>query len=563
MPALTEQSARSRDIPVYQLLAEDLAHFGVETCFYLMSDDTIGLCVAIDATGIRLIAPRHETNTVLAAEGYAAATGKLGVAVIGRGPAMANGMHGIMVAARSGSPVLIITGDAEPGAGDNAVGPDYKAYNVQGIMGAAGVATFAVSSKETARATLASAVSAALRGAAVVLHVPASIQNAQIEVVGPPPSVPGRAAADRARPASIAAAAAVLAASRRPLILAGQGAYRSGAGPAIEALAERLGALLVTSFKGKDLFRGNPYNLGICGSFSHSLARKYMAQADAVLVFGASLNFYTTSKGKALPDAPIIQVDAARASIGRWSAADLAIVGDARSVADQLAHALPARDASEKPFHKKDVLDDIAGFDISKDFIPANTSRTLDPRALALRLEDILPANRNLVYDAGNFIMVASYLSVAGPGHIKVSSDFASMGAGFGTALGFAVARPDETNVLVIGDGGFIMTLSELETVARSGIRMVIVVVNDCAYGAELQFCRHRNLPEATSVFADVDFAQIAEALGFRAFTIRTLQDLDALASQIEDWSEPILLDCKVNANVQAPFIGELIGDGH
>ena len=201
----------------------------------------------------------------------------------------------------------------------------------------------------------------------------------------------------------------------------------------------------------------------------------------------------------------------------------------------------------------------IAAFDIEGDFQPANTNRTLDPRSLAVALNRLLPQKRNLIYDAGNFLMVAGYLSVDGPGHLKVSSDFASMGAGFGTALGFAVGRPEETNILVIGDGGLLMSLSELETVARNGIPLVIVVVNDCAYGAELQFCRQRNLPEATSVFADIDFGPLAETLGFQSATIRSLEDLERLSTQIADWNEPILLDCKVNADVQAPFISELV----
>ena len=98
------------------------------------------------------------------------------------------------------------------------------------------------------------------------------------------------------------------------------------------------------------------------------------------------------------------------------------------------------------------------------------------------------------------------YLSVPGPGHFKLTSDFASIGLGFGTALGVAKARPDETTVLVIGDGGFLMTMGELETVVREDLPLVIVLMNDCAYGAELHFLKMRDLPVAKSVFPDVDY---------------------------------------------------------
>jgi len=144
------------------------------------------------------------------------------------------------------------------------------------------------------------------------------------------------------------------------------------------------------------------------------------------------------------------------------------------------------------------------------------------------------------------------------PGHFKMTSDFASIGLGFGGALGFAAGRPDTTTVLVIGDGGFLMTIGELETVVREDLPLVIVVMNDCAYGAELHFLKMRGLPVAKSVFPDVDFAPVAEAFGFRAATIRTLADLQAIAPVLANPDGPVLLDCKINAAIAAPFMAEL-----
>ena len=108
-----QANASTRVVPVYQQLAEDIRRLGVEQCFGLMSDDTIGLVVALDALGVPFNAIRHETNAVLAAEGYASATGRLGVAIIGRGPAAANGMHGIVAVSKVGTPVLVIMGEDE------------------------------------------------------------------------------------------------------------------------------------------------------------------------------------------------------------------------------------------------------------------------------------------------------------------------------------------------------------------------------------------------------------------------------------------------------------------
>ena len=280
-------------------------------------------------------------------------------------------------------------------------------------------------------------------------------------------------------------------------------------------------------------------------------------QADCVLVFGAGLNLLTMSFGHSLPKVPLIQVDAVRGNIGRWQSADVAVVGDARLAAEALLAALPAGSNAEPPFRSEETLRFLGEFDIARDFQSAHTPRTVDPRALGVALDRLLPPNRNLVYDAGNFLGIVPYLSVPGPGHFKLTSDFASIGLGFGTALGVAKARPDETTVLVIGDGGFLMTMGELETVVREDLPLIVVLMNDCAYGAELHFLKMRDLPVAKSVFPDVDYAPIAEAFGFQAATIRTLDDLAKVAHLLAKPDGPVFLDCKLNAAIAAPFMSE------
>src|SRR6185369_6891388 len=268
----------------------------------------------------------------------------------------------------------------------------------------AGIRTFVATSPETARGALADAANAALQGGAAALLLPVNVQLAELDLAKapPPPALarPRPPASPRAQ--AIEAAAALLRQSRKPVILAGLGAHRAGAKAALEQLAERTGALLATSARGKDMFRGHPCNLGIVGSFSHSAARRLIAEADCVLAFGASLNLLTMSFGHSLPKVPLIQVDAQRANIGRFHPADVAVVGDARLAAEALVAALPAGSNAERPFRSEATLKFLREFDIAKDFQPANTARTVDPRSLGVALEKLLPAKRNLVYDAGN-----------------------------------------------------------------------------------------------------------------------------------------------------------------
>ena len=346
--------------PTYQVLVDDIKALGVEQVFGLMSDDTAVFATALDSAGIRFYGARHENNAIAMAEGYAYRTGGLGVAVIGRGPATANGLHAATYASRTGSRVLIIYGEAAAPAGAaNGIGPDYKGFNATGVLGAAGIRTFVATSPATARGALADAVAAALQGGAAALLLPVNVQLAEMDLpqARPPPAPKRPAPAPAApRPQAIEAAVAVVRQSRKPLIVAGLGAHRAGAKAALEQLADRIGALLVTSARGKDMFRGHPCNLGIVGSFSHSAARRMIAEADCVLVFGAGLNLLTMSFGHSLPKVPLIQVDTSRGNIGRWHPADVAVVGDARLAAEALLAALPAGSNAERPFRSEETL---------------------------------------------------------------------------------------------------------------------------------------------------------------------------------------------------------------
>src|SRR5262249_46930093 len=129
---------------------------------------------------------------------------------------------------------------------------------------------------------------------------------------------------------------------------------------------------------------------------------------------------------------------------------------DARSLlVDRAGTRLPERSAGAKPFHSEATRKLISAFDPARDFQAANTTRTLDPRTLVLELEKLLPQDRNVVVDGGNFLGVVPYLNVPDPGFFKMIGDFASIGLGFGAALGVAKARPDKATVLIVGDGGF------------------------------------------------------------------------------------------------------------
>ena len=564
MPITDSPTAAVPLVPAYEVLAADIQRLGVTAVFGLMSDDTALFVTTLDAMGVRFYGARHENQAVAMAEGYASATGRLGIAIIGRGPATANGLHAAVYANRTGSRLLLIFGHGSTGTGAaNGLGPDGKALNAPAVLEASGIKTFVAAESTTARRSLALAVASTQAGGCAALLLPMNVQFGLI--AGAPADAPAAAAPAaaprlRARQVAVDTAAALLDRCRKPLFVVGLGAHQAGARAAIEQLADRVGAVVATSLKAKDMFRGWPYNLGLIGSFSHSAGRRLIDEADCVVVFGAGLNQRTTSYGSAVPPGvPLIQVDATRSHIGRWFHADLALVADAREAAEQLLAAVAAKPAADKPFHTEAVRLRLADFDLASDFEPAHTPRTLDPRSLALALDQLLPADRNTVFDSGNFLQVLPYVSGQGPDHFKSAHDFSSIGLAFGTALGFAVGSPQRCTVLFIGDGAFLMTMGELETVVREDIPLVIVLMNDCAYGAELHYLKMRNMPVSKSVFPDIDYAPIAAGFGFQSATVRTLAELQALAPMLRQPEGPIFLDCKINASVMAPFLLETV----
>ncbi|MBM3997799.1 MAG: thiamine pyrophosphate-binding protein, partial [Planctomycetes bacterium] len=420
---------------VYQAIASDIKGMGIYIVFGLMSDDICPLIATLDAMGIEFCSARHENNGIMMAVGYAAASRKLGVAMVGRGPAMANAMHGIMAASRSGQRVLVITGDAPASSHTaNRPGPDIKHYAASAVLGAAGIRTFHAGTPGSARDALAEASAYASAGQTGVLLIPTDILMGEVNVSRSGPEKPLRAQLSPPLPQqpSLDLALQLIDRSRTPLIIGGYGAYNAGAKEALQALAERTGALLATTLKGKDLFHGHPADIGIVGSSSTSLARACIEGSDCILAFGASLNSLTTNSGSALPPVPIIHIDTDRKNIGRWHRADVAIAGDAKAVAEELLARASARPADRKPHHSAELLQRIRNFSHESDFASASTQRTCDPRTLALKLDQMLPVDRHVIYDGGNFMAVWAYISVAHPGRFTHTLDFGSIGLSLG-----------------------------------------------------------------------------------------------------------------------------------
>lgn len=547
-------------IPVFELLAEDISALGVTVAFGLMSDDTATFINALGPAGIRFIGCRHENTAVAMAEGYASATGRLGVAIIGRGPASANTLNAATQANRTGSRVLILYGDAPRTVVANAPGPDIKAFDELAVLSASGLSVFKPFNHASLRGTLCAAADAANQGHAAALLLPKDILEEQVERPEPwsyearpkyfVPTKRGLPAAD--------VAADMLRRSQKPLIIAGWGAVQSDAQSAIRELGDRIGAGYLTTLRATGFFDGASRDLGLIGSFSNRVGRRFIDEADCILVFGASLNIFTTSAGDAFPPAvPVIHVDRDRAQIGRHWYADVALVGDAATIAKELTARLDGVTGNEH--WAAAMAAALDGFDADADFQAASTQRAVDPRAAAVALAKVLPADRNIVLDVGNMFQIVPFLGVRDPRRLKYTSEFGSIGLAFGTALGFCAGSPDRPTVLLTGDGSLLMTLGELSTCVSEDLPLIIVVLNDACLSAERHYLDLRDMPVDKTMLPMVDFAEVARCFGFESATVTRVEEIVALAPMLQSPTSPILIDVKINPAVAAGFLAEFM----
>ncbi len=352
------------------------------------------------------------------------------------------------------------------------------------------------------------------------------------------------------------------------MILAGRGAVIADAGAALEALGERIGAILATSAPAKGLFAGLPYAVGISGGFASPFAQRLLPQADTVLIVGASANHWTSKHGAMLAGAQtVIQVDADPRAIARNRPADIAIIGDAGATARALADALGGH--SGEGFRTPALAEEIEAHTWRDDpYEDAGTDEWVDPRSVSRALNELLPLDKSVAVDSGHFLGYPSmFLDVPDARAWVFPNGFQAVGLGLGNGIGAAIARPDRPAVAAIGDGGLFMALAELETAARLRVsNLIVLIYDDAAYGAEVHHFEPMGQDVSLVRFKDADLAAIATAAGCEGHTIRAAEELQApveswLAAGAED-RKPLVLDAKVNPNICAEWLEEAFRAG-
>lgn len=541
---------------VFDILAQSFANENVTTAFALLGDANMNFATRLAERGCRMIYVRHEHCAVAAAMAFARKTGAIGVATVTCGPGLTQVLTALPAAVRARLPMVILAGEAPLKSGWY-----NQAIEQAPFITATGAAYHALHWPDRMPTAVRDAfLQARIERRPIVIGVPFDLQNrawpGRIDLPEPSRTLLPRIAPMAAHPDDIAAAADWVDGAKRIVVMAGFGAVEAKAVEACKALAKRCDALLATTLPARGLFHDDPFSIGIAGGFSSEVARACFAEADLVIAIGCSLARHNSDAGKLWPKARILQIDTDPVTINQGRiAADAHIRADARLGTEALVKAVAPRDRGRDTDWRSAELaqrirmtpPDSARFDIEPGL--------LDPRDVIATLEASLPADWQMVNSSGH----CSYFFAQMPSRPQecflTIREFGAIGNGISFAMGVAAARPDRTVVLFDGDGSLLMHVQELETIRRQNLNILIIVLNDGAYGSEIHKLRAEGLSDEGAVFGRTDLAAIARGFGIGGETISDLSAISLLIERFKETSGAAVWDVPISDRVVSPAI--------
>jgi thiamine pyrophosphate-dependent acetolactate synthase large subunit-like protein len=533
------------------MLARAFVAEGCEVVFTLMGDANMYWCEAMShMPGVQLVHARHEHCAVTMADGYARATGRVGVASTTCGPGFTQIMTALSVAARAQVPMVVFAGDS----------PIAAAYYVQQIdmaplAQATGAHYIPVRTMDRALDNVREAFHiAALERRPVVLSIPMDLQKQpwpHMDDYTPSTAFLPVAQHPMPDPALVDRLADMIAGAERPVIIGGRGAKLAGARGAIAELAQVSGALLATSLQAKRMFDGDASALDIAGAYSSDFAREQFAEADLVIGIGVGLGAYTTESGYLYPNAQVVQIDISPR--GLWQGlrtADLHIRADAKAAAEAVTARLRARGIARTGSRTPEMARLIrASVPDSKDF-PVGPN-TVDPRKALLELDAIVPKDWDVVIGGGHYLGIAvTHMRGRAAERYHMVCDFGAIGNGLAAAVGVAAARRDGKVLLIEGDGSLMMHIQELETVRREGHRLLMAIINDGGYGAEFHKFRAHGIDPAIAMHGRGDLAGVASSFGVPGRTVTSLGQMGGMFQEHEGRNGASLWDVQTDDRI-------------
>ncbi len=578
--AVPRPPARGSSAPVLtgaQAVVRSLELLGVTDVFGLPGGAILPVYDPLmDSTALRHILVRHEQGAGHAAEGYAAASGKVGVAIATSGPGATNLVTAIADAYMDSMPIVAITGQVF----STLMGTDaFQEADIVGITMPITKHSFLVKEASEIPGAIAAAFEIASTGrpGPVLVDITKDAQQAEAPFVWPPKiELPGYRPVTKAHGKQIQAAAQLLVTARKPVLYVGGGAVRAGAAVELRTLAETTGAPVVTTLMARGAFPdSHPQHLGMPGMHGTVPAVLALQESDLIVALGARFDDRVTGKAALFaPNAQVVHVDIDPAEISKIRTADVPIVGDVRDVLVDLDAAFRGAAEGQKP----EIAEWWSYLDGLRDEFPLGYTQPSDglmsPQYVISRIGALTGPEG--VYAAGvgqHQMWAAPFITYERPNAWLNSGGAGTMGYSVPAAMGAKVAEPDRVVWAIDGDGCFQMTNQELATCAINNIPIKVAIINNSSLGMVRQWqtlfydgrYSNTNLNTGHGSIRIPDFVKLAEAYGCLAIRVEKEEDVDAaIQTALETNDRPVVIDFVVSADAMVwPMVPQGVSNSY
>ena len=552
-----------------EAIIESLKKMGVKTIFGYPGGQTIPFYDMLYDSDIEHILVRHEQCAAHAADGYARASGRVGVCLATSGPGATNLVTGIGTAYMDSSPIIAITGQVPT----HLIGNDaFQEADIVGITMPIVKHSFQPKDPDLIPSMIKTSFEIASTGrpGPVLIDVPKEVQEGELtEFKGDLIETPGYNPTIKGNIRQIKKARDLIKEAKKPMILAGAGVIISNACCELKELAETINAPVMTSLLGKGAFdETNDLALGMLGMHGRKVSNDYINESDLLIAIGVRFSDRTTGRlDSFVPDTKVIHIDIDPAEIGKNVDVDLPIVGDARNVLTSLNKVLKGYAPSDEVNSWTDMIKQR-----KIDLLPRMTydDVPLKPQTVIKEISEVLTPESILTTDVGqNQMWAAHFFDTQKPRKFISSGGLGTMGFGFPSAIGAKVACPEDPVISLNGDGGFLMVCQELATVREYDLPVIAIVLENRTLGMVYQWqsLLYNERHSQTLLGNSPDFVKLAESFGVNGVKItKPGETKEALSSAIKD-NEPILLNVVIDSEEALPMlppgagINEMIGE--
>ncbi len=534
-----------REMKGAEIVWECLVHEGVRTVFGYPGGTILPVYDALTDYRDRIhhVLVRHEQGAAHMADGYARASGEVGVAMATSGPGAVNLITGIATAMMDSIPMVCITGQVPT----NVLGSD--AFQETDITGATLPVTkhsYLVMEVDSLASVIQEAFYIARTGrpGPVLVDIPKDVQNAVAEFEYPsdPIDLPGYHPPEQATEEEVAAALELINSADRPLLLSGHGVLMSGARDDLIAIVERADIPVTTTLLGNDsLPHSHPLNLGMMGMHGNASANHAIQQADLIIACGMRFDDRVTGKLKTYsPDSRKIHIDIDASELNKNVRVDVAINADLATVLGQIKPGVKQRKRSKWLKTIQAWREDAAQRDVLQ-----LESETLLGAQVIRSICEAVPEDSLIVSDVGQHQMLeAQYYSHEQPHTLITSGGLGTMGFGLPAAIGASLHKKDREVWAIVGDGGFQMTLQELGTAVQEQANVKIAIINNGYLGMVRQWQQmFYNARYAETPISSPDYVKLAEAYGVPGYRVQRREDIQSTLKEARRHKGPVLIE--------------------